>query len=37
VQLGGSYGASQTAAKKVNKGYEAGARYINAMPDEIGI
>ncbi|KAL6917214.1 hypothetical protein ACHAPO_005982 [Fusarium lateritium] len=35
VQMGGSYDASQTAAKKVNKGYEAGSRYINALPDEI--
>ncbi|RGP64327.1 hypothetical protein FLONG3_9600 [Fusarium longipes] len=35
VQMGGSYDASQIAAKKVKAGYEAGAQYINALPDEI--
>ncbi|RFN53421.1 selenocysteine lyase [Fusarium flagelliforme] len=35
VQMGGTYGCSQTAAQKVSKGYEAGARYINALPDEV--
>ena len=35
--MGGTYGCSQTAAQKVGKGYEAGARYINALPDEVGM
>lgn len=37
VQMGASYGVGKLSATKVNKGYEAAARYINAMPDEIGI
>ncbi|KAM0201927.1 hypothetical protein ACHAPA_008896 [Fusarium lateritium] len=35
VQMGGTYEAGKIATSKVNKGYEAAARYINALPDEI--
>ncbi|KAM0350989.1 hypothetical protein ACHAPU_002767 [Fusarium lateritium] len=35
VQMGGSYDVGKIATTKVNKGYEAGARYINAQQDEI--
>ncbi|KAF5624635.1 selenocysteine lyase [Fusarium tjaetaba] len=35
VQMGASYGVGKLSASKVNKGYEAAARYINALPDEI--
>ncbi|KAF5678704.1 selenocysteine lyase [Fusarium heterosporum] len=35
VQMGGSYDVGKIATTKVNKGYEAGARYINAYQDEI--
>lgn len=34
--MGASYGVGKLSATKVNKGYEAAARYINALPDEIG-
>ncbi|KAM0216984.1 hypothetical protein ACHAQD_007703 [Fusarium lateritium] len=33
--MGGTYEAGKIATSKVNKGYEAAARYINALPDEI--
>jgi hypothetical protein len=36
VQMGGTYEAGKVATSKVNKGYEAGARYINGLPDEVG-
>lgn len=36
VQMGASYGVGKLSATKVDKGYEAAARYINALPDEIG-
>jgi hypothetical protein len=36
VQMGGTYEAGKIATSKVNKGNEAGARYINALPDEVG-
>ncbi|KAG5821130.1 hypothetical protein H9Q71_000315 [Fusarium xylarioides] len=36
VQMGASYSVGKLSATKVNKGYEAAARYINALPDEIG-
>ncbi|KAF5635764.1 selenocysteine lyase [Fusarium sp. NRRL 52700] len=35
VQMGASYSVGKLSATKVNKGYEAAARYINALPDEI--
>ncbi|KAG5760121.1 hypothetical protein H9Q72_011757 [Fusarium xylarioides] len=35
VQMGASYSVGKLLATKVNKGYEAAARYINAIPDEI--
>ncbi|KAF4440783.1 hypothetical protein F53441_12191 [Fusarium austroafricanum] len=35
VQMGASYGVGKLSASKVDKGYEAGARFINAFPDEI--
>jgi hypothetical protein len=36
VQMGATYSVGKLSATKVNKGYEAAARYINALPDEIG-
>ncbi|WYZ42972.1 hypothetical protein EsH8_VI_000671 [Colletotrichum jinshuiense] len=35
VQLGASYEVGQRATLSYSKGYEAGAKYINASPDEI--
>lgn len=36
VQMGGTYEAGKNATSKVNEGYEAAARYINALPEEVG-
>ncbi|KZL68964.1 aminotransferase class-v [Colletotrichum incanum] len=35
VQLGASYKVGQRATASYNEGYQAGAKYINASPDEI--
>ncbi|KIX07914.1 cysteine desulfurase [Rhinocladiella mackenziei CBS 650.93] len=35
VQLGASYPVSQTSTTKFNEGHEAGAKYINASPEEV--
>ncbi|KAK6387117.1 uncharacterized protein PV06_07695 [Exophiala oligosperma] len=35
VQLGASYPVSQTSTSKFNQGYLAGAKYINASPNEV--
>ncbi|OLN95904.1 putative cysteine desulfurase [Colletotrichum chlorophyti] len=35
VQLGASYNVGQRSTALYNQGYEAGAKYINASPDEI--
>ncbi|EXJ83463.1 hypothetical protein A1O1_07086 [Capronia coronata CBS 617.96] len=35
VQLGASYPISQTSTNKFNQGHAAGAKYINASPDEV--
>ncbi|GJC99729.1 aminotransferase class-V [Colletotrichum higginsianum] len=36
VQLGASYKVGQRATASYGEGYQAGAQYINASPDEIG-
>jgi hypothetical protein len=36
VQMGASYEIGQKSSKLYSEGYEAGARYINADPEEIG-
>lgn len=37
VQLGATYKAGEQSTEAYNKGLEAGARYINASVDEIGM
>jgi hypothetical protein len=36
VQLGASYPVGQQSNMKYKEGYEAAAKYINALPEEIG-